>query len=76
MSQPLWSPPRCRGGAATLGLDERGRPACEERRPSASREVDEGPAYREQEEPREDECDEELPRHVLHRTAQRRVFFP
>lgn len=50
-----------------LGLDERGRPS-EERRPSASRELDEGPAECDRDEADEDECDEERPRHVLHRT--------
>ncbi len=43
---------------------------------SASREVDERPAECEHDEPYEDECDEELSRHALHRTAIGPAFFP
>jgi 3-hydroxybutyryl-CoA dehydrogenase len=47
------------------GLTERGQPAREERRSAPARELCNCPADREYDEACEDECDEELPRHVL-----------
>jgi hypothetical protein len=38
--------------------------------------VDERPAERKPDEAYEDECDEELPRHALHRTDVGPGFFP